>query len=99
MEFLISDSRGLTSGAFMSDETRKRAYARSLEVIGEAVKGLSAELTLAHPDIGWRNIAGMRNRLIHGYFSVDYAIVWDAVVNKIPGLIYKIRTMIDSLGE
>lgn len=65
MEFLISDSVHLTSSAFLSDETRKRAYARSLEVIGEAVKGLSSELTLEHPDVEWRNMAGMRNKLIN----------------------------------
>ena len=98
MEFLIADSTDLTLSAFLKDETRKRAYARSLEVIGEAVKGLSSELTLDHPDVEWRNIAAMRNRLIHGYFSVDYSIVWDAAVGKIPGLINTIRLMIDSLG-
>jgi len=98
MEFLIADSREMTLSLFLSDETRKRAYARSLEIIGEAAKALSPELTLNHPDVEWRNMAAMRNRLIHGYFSVDYSIVWDAAVTKIPGLINLIRLILDSPG-
>jgi uncharacterized protein with HEPN domain len=69
---------------FLSDETLRRAFVRSLEVIGEAVKGLPDEFRREHDDIEWRAMAGMRDRLIHGYFGVDYEIVWDVVSRRIP---------------
>lgn len=58
---------------------------RSLEIIGEAVKRLPAELTSEEPGIDWRAVAGMRDRLIHDYFGVDYDIVWDVGHQKGPG--------------
>ena len=67
---------------------------RSLEIIGEAVKNLPDEFKLAHPQIEWRKIAATRDRLIHGYFSVDFEIVWDVVVNKIPDLEEEIKKLL-----
>jgi len=63
--------------------TDKRAFVRSLEIIGEAAKMVSPELRQKYPQVEWRSMAAMRDRLIHGYFGVDYDIVWDAVANKI----------------
>ena len=60
-----------------ADETPWRAFVRSLEVIGEAVKSLPEEFLESHPEVDWRPIARMRDRLIHGYFGVDYQLVWD----------------------
>ncbi len=57
---------------------------RSLEVIGEAAKKVPAEYKAIHQHVEWRSLAGMRDRLIHGYFGVDHAIVWDVVTTKIP---------------
>ncbi|WP_208426860.1 HepT-like ribonuclease domain-containing protein [Salinibacter sp.] len=59
---------------------------RSIEVIGEATKNLSTEFREQHPDIEWRAMAGMRDQLIHGYFGVDYEIVWDVATEKAPKL-------------
>jgi len=97
MEFLLHESKRMSLEIFLSDETEKRAFARSLEVIGEAVKGISSSLILKHPGVEWRNMAGMRDKLIHTYFSIDYAIVWDVAVNKIPLLLQKIEKIIGSL--
>jgi uncharacterized protein with HEPN domain len=65
---------------------------RNLEVIGEAVKQLPAEVRAAHPDVEWQKIAGLRDILIHAYFGID--IVWDVVSNKLPELERRIREIV-----
>ena len=84
--FLLDQSSGLSLEDFLADEVKKRAFARSLEIIGETVKGLPNDVVLRHPEVPWRRIVGMRDRLIHGYFAVDYALVHDVVISKIPDL-------------
>lgn len=76
----------LTRDDFLADETLKRAFARSIEVIGEAAKHVPDQFRRAHPKVEWRAMAGMRDRLIHGYFGVDYELVWDVAINKLPVL-------------
>ena len=77
---------GVTKDDFLSDETLTRACVRSVEVIGEAARSVPEDLKRRNSHVQWREMAGMRDRLIHGYFSVDYEIVWDAVTNKVPEL-------------
>jgi uncharacterized protein with HEPN domain len=75
-----------TKDDFLADETLKRAVIRSLEIIGEATKQIPADFKLKWSTIKWKNMAGMRDRLIHDYMGVNYSIVWDVVKNKIPEL-------------
>jgi uncharacterized protein with HEPN domain len=82
----MAQTQGLEKATFLHDETLKRAFVRSLEIIGEAVKQLPDEVKQRYSHLEWRAMAGMRDRLIHGYFGVDYDIVWDVVTNKIPEL-------------
>lgn len=80
----------------MFDETLKRATVRSLEIIGEATKKIPADFKVKWDSIKWKNMAGMRDRLIHDYMGVNYSIVWDVVKNKIPELYKQIIGVIDN---
>ena len=84
--YLMDHARGLRKDEFMGDETLKRAFVRSLEIIGEAAKSVPDVLKQRYTHVEWRAMAGMRDHLIHGYFGVDFDIVWDVVVNKVPVL-------------
>ncbi|WP_062123481.1 HepT-like ribonuclease domain-containing protein [Geofilum rubicundum] len=81
---------------FLEDETLKRAVIRSLEIIGEATKKIPADFKFKWNTIKWRNMAGMRDRLIHDYMGVNYSIVWDVVKNKIPELNIQIKEVIEN---
>lgn len=73
----------------------KRAFVRSIEIIGEAVKKIPSEFKQKYPRIEWKAMAGMRDKLIHDYFGIDYEIVWDVVTNKIPTLRLKIKEILN----
>ncbi|HEY3370942.1 MAG TPA: HepT-like ribonuclease domain-containing protein [Prolixibacteraceae bacterium] len=73
----------------------KRAVVRSLEIIGEATKKIPADFKIKWDSIKWKNMAGMRDRLIHDYMGVNYSIVWDVVKNKIPELYDQIEGVIE----
>jgi uncharacterized protein with HEPN domain len=80
--FLVAETRNITKSQFLRDGVLCRACVRSIEVIGEASKQVPAEFRTMHPQVEWRAIAGMRDRLIHGYFAVDYEIVWDTATTE-----------------
>ncbi len=86
IEYLISKSKDLDKDKFLQDETLTRAFILRIEIIGEASKKVSHEIKEQYPNVEWKAMAGMRDRLIHDYFGVDYDIVWDVVQNKIPKL-------------
>ena len=85
-EYLIDRSADLSFEAFVADETLRRAFVRSLEIIGEAAKKVPDDFRSTHPTVEWSAMAGMRDRLIHDYFSVDFELVWDVVQTRVPEL-------------
>ncbi|MEW5936839.1 MAG: DUF86 domain-containing protein [Candidatus Thermoplasmatota archaeon] len=93
--YLLNAREGLGYEEFVRDETLKRSFVRSLEIIGEASRNVPEEFRRKHPGIEWREMAGMRDVLIHGYFGVDYKIVWDIVSNHIPALLEKVNQILD----
>jgi uncharacterized protein with HEPN domain len=85
----INDIEEYTSpgrDAFMAERMRQDAVIRKLEIIGEAVKQLSNSTKERRPDIPWKQIAGMRDRLTHGYFGVDLVLVWRVTERDLPVL-------------
>ena len=97
-DYLAGCAAGRNRREFFDDETLKRAFVRSIEVTGEAAKRVPDGFRVQHSEIEWRAMAGMRDRLIHGYFGVDYELVWDVVANKIPGLRSALKAMLDESG-
>ena len=85
-------ARGRTP--FAGDELIQTSVIRWIEIIGEAVRGLSDELRRAHPEVPWRQMIAMRNVLIHGYFDIDVDLVWSVVQNDLPKLGAQIRALL-----
>ena len=79
IRFLKERYSPLELNEVVGDEVLKSACIRSLEVIGEAVKKLSNDFKERHGEVEWRKIAGLRDKLIHHYFGVDWDIVWDII--------------------
>ncbi len=94
-EYLTRQARSLTRERFMLDETLQRAFVRSIEIIGEATKRIPDDFKEKYPHLEWRAMAGMRDKLVHEYFGVDYDIVWDVAANKAPALHQTIKQIIE----
>lgn len=93
INFLLQNTEGKSFEQFVEDDVLKRACARSFEIIGEAVKNISTEFRRKHRGIEWRNIAGLRDRLIHRYFDVNWNILWDTIKEKLPELKRQIENL------
>ncbi len=76
--------RGMGEAEFLADEKTQYAVVRALEVIGEAAKKVPAAARSKHPDLPWREIAGMRDKLIHDYFGVNASVVWKTATEDAP---------------
>ena len=98
-EFLAAPAAQTTCESFLRNEVLKRAFVRSVEVIGEATKQVPEETRLQFPGVEWKKMAGMRDRLIHDYGGVDYQIVWDVAAHKAPNLATKLRPILEAGGQ
>jgi uncharacterized protein with HEPN domain len=85
---------GVNYSQFESDFRINFAVVHTLEIIGEATKRLPEDLRRRYPDIPWKGMAGMRDRIIHGYDNVDLQIVWDVVKRDIPQIKPKIKRIL-----
>ena len=87
-------SGGLTKNALEQNKLKKKAIIRSLEVIGEAVKNIPSSFKNKYPLVEWVKIAGLRDKLIHHYFGVDFGIVWEVVKEYLPKLKKEIQKIL-----
>lgn len=94
-QFLFDNSAGLEESRFFSDEILKRAFVRSLEIVGEATKQIPQTFRDQYPAIPWREMAGMRDRLIHQYSGVNFRVVWETVTLDLPGLHLQISSLLE----
>lgn len=90
-ERIIAFTEEVSAENFQKDEKLNLAVVRLFEILGEAANNISDEVQKKYSDVPWREIAGIRNRLIHGYFDVDLNIVWQIIQTDLPPLIENIK--------
>lgn len=92
----LSFVEGLDETGFRASRLHQNAVIRSLEVIGEAASKVSSATQTAHPEVPWREITGMRHRLIHGYAEVRLDLVWTVAQSRLEPLITSVTLLIPS---
>lgn len=83
----------------LADWKLAAAFEREMEILGEGVKRLPPDLVSRYPQIPWKQIAGTRDRISHGYDETDYAVLWDAAKNDVPSLIVTLGQMLSDLDK
>lgn len=86
---------GLSYEEFAGDQKTVDAVLRNIEIVGEATKHIPDHMRNEYPDVPWRKMAGMRDKVIHGYFNVIYTIVWETATHDLPSVKSKIREILD----
>ncbi len=96
---IIDLTAGMDRDAFIGDRTKQLAVLYEIAVLGEAVKRLSMEFREAHPEISWKEIAGMRDKVIHQYDRIKVSVVWQSVNLDVPQLLQKLETLLPKQNE
>ncbi len=90
---------GMDFSAFQADDKTVSAVIRKFEIIGEASKGIPEEVRRNYPDPPWKEMAGMRDKLIHLYFGVDHQLVWKAIKERLPQIKLDIQKILSELND
>lgn len=97
--FLKRISHERTLDDLIHDDYFAHAVRSAIEVIGEAANNVPDQIKTENPDIPWREMAALRNRIIHGYFRIDYSIVWNVIVSDLPDVEPKISALLRNLDH
>ncbi len=99
IDLIENYSDGIAEAEFMKSVSLQDMIIRRIEIIGEAVKNLPDELKKEHPEIPWRDIAGLRDIVVHQYFGLDLELIWDVVEKDIPDLKPRISKIQDDVED
>lgn len=91
---ILNYTKNISYDEFIDSEITKDAVERNFEIIGEAVKNLSEDFRKQYPNIPFKQVAGMRDKLIHDYFGIDYEILWKTIKDKLPQFKLEIEKLI-----
>ena len=95
--FLRRISQGRTLDDLVNDDYFAHAVRSAIEVIGEATKNVPDLIKKRNPDIPWREMAALRDRIIHGYFRIDYSVVWSVIIQDLPEIEPKISALLEKM--
>lgn len=95
-EKIIAYTQSLTYDEFIADSKTIDAVIRNFEIIGEAANRLPDELKDNNTEIDWHKIRGLRNRIVHGYFGINYKIIWSIIEDYLLDLIAQIKTLLNT---
>jgi len=84
--YLEDELKTITADEYFNSNRIKKAFVKSLEIIGEACTKIHPDFKTTHPEVEWHLMSGMRNRLVHEYFGIDFETVWETAVDHIPVL-------------
>lgn len=86
-------------GEFIQDDKTSTAVVKKIEIIGEAIKNIPRDVRVKYNAIPWKDIVGMRNKITHNYFKIDYEIVWNVVKEKLPALKIQAEQVLKEMDE
>lgn len=92
-------TEGMDLTAFRMDDKTTSAVLQKLEVVGEATKQIPKEIRQKNPQLPWKEMAGMRDKLIHFYFGIDYELVWKAIHNRLPHVKQGIKKLLADMEQ
>ena len=98
-EFIIEFTSTISEEEFLENRLLKKAMVRCFEIIGEATKKVDFDFRMKYNSIAWKEMAGLRDKLIHDYTGVDYNLLWIIISENIPELDFQLEQIIDEYNN